>query len=393
MKEKRTEENKQVAALYIVFELYRDYARRTHITLQEDGSFVCGDSVFARTSATGPSGVSSQLAYLLKKPIPTGALIVLIFDSESASLVQNSATLSRPDWNAEITAGEFEGFVKRSISQLHQHDRSTAAKLLGTHELQLQLCDVDIVQLKVDNHRVISPIGFRSHDVTLTIRQAFVRIESWQQIVARIPEDQIITVTTRGGFWSGCVGTINHDCALVLDIDEHQTVVYETKNGSVAIRDSILWGSENIFKAVVAPFGMPLSFAPNIINICFDDLCSPAVKKPITDAITSEFSILSHAIEAHQARRSLPVYIHSAFELPAFSVLEKLDLGHKLRVPFSFISLSFVSKAVVHYTKSQSKEEHLPSFATPLAVVARASAGSHGALLQKNPNQRMRWIT
>lgn len=392
MKELASNSSKTDTTLYIVFELYRDYARRTHILVQKDGSLVCDDFIFSRVSCVSPAGVANQLAHLLTKEIPKNALIVLIFDSESAALVQNSATLSRPDWNAEITQGEFEGFIKRSVSQLHQFDRATAAKLLNTHELQLQLSDVEVVQLKVDGHRVISPIGFRSHDVTVTVRQTFVAINSWQQITSRIPAEQIVSVTTRGGFWSGCVATQNHDPALVLDVDEHQTVVYETKDGSVALRDGVLWGSENVFAAVVLPFGLPIFFAEKIIALCSTNLCSKAVKKPIVDAITAEFSLLSHTIEAHQARRSLPVFIHSDFELPALDILDKLDIGRTLRSSLSFLSPSFDSKAVVHYTKSKRKEERTPSFATPVAVIAKISNGSFGAVLPKSPNQRMRWI-
>lgn len=392
MNEKPRRHAKENEREYIVLELYREYARRTSVLVDADGSFTCKESVLARVSALGPTGIAAQLAHLLRTPLHERAQIVLLFDTESSVLVQNEATVNRPDWNAEITASEFEGAVRRSIAQLHQRERAAAARLLGTHELQLQLADVDLMQVRVDGHRVVSPIGYRSHDIAVMVRQCFVRSETWHHIISRIAPAQIIAVTTRGGFWASCVGMALHDAALVLDIDENQTTIYEVHDGAVSWRDTVLWGSQHVCKSIVAPFGLPIAFAPQLLDLLRQRACSQTVASILASALRAEFSLLSHTIEAHQSRRALPVFLASAFEPPILAFLSEIDAKVMARTPCSFLDFTFVSKAVVHYSKNHLQESLAPSFAAPLAVVARIAVSTQGVLLQKSPNQRMRWI-
>ncbi len=381
---------------FVVFEFYANFMRYVIISVRADGIIsVDKQNQMTRSAETGGGFARDLEQFLSAKTILEDAQYILVFDTKDAVLIQQSVALTRPDWNAEITVSELENIVRHGVWKLFQRDRSLAAKLLGVNELQLRLADIDVAQLKLDGHRVISPVGFRSHVVDCLLRATFIRSEPWQEILNLLSADKIMSVTERTGFWAGYAAALVKDEALFLEIGERQTIVYSLVGGAVTYRDTVQWGSGGMFAGVVAPFGLPVTVASALIDRYAAGQCSDAVANQIERALEAEFSVLMHTIEAHRNRRGLPVFVHSVTALPA--LLNHDRLLKRLGVSGNYTILTDENPAgsrglVVQYNRSVPRGGLIPSYDTALALVRRVCAGSHESLVGKTARQRARWI-
>jgi hypothetical protein len=381
---------------YIVVECYDEFSRAVVITARGGELEVTQAVTAAAIHRAAPDGYRAMLDTLLSACVlDETAQALLVFDTSDATVMQQQVSLTRPDWNAEITMTELENSIRHGVWQSFQRDRAAAARFLATTELQTRLGDVDVVQLKLDGHRVISPIGFRSHVIDCLLRQTFVRLLPWQMITDRLGADKILSMVERSGLWAGYAALAVKEKGLFLDIGQTKTVVYELSAGALSYRDTVLWGTDRIFLNVSKTFGLPMSFAPALIDRYAMEKTSPAVRKQIALALQSEFAVLMHTIESCRTTQTTPVYVHSVVPLPDFLGQEKLMRQLGITSPYHELSAASVlgRGSVVHYNRTVIGDGLTPSYDTALALVHRYGGGGHETLLSKSAKQRARWIT
>ncbi len=397
-KEKQDFVAQTAAAWYAVFEFYAESARVTLIAVAADGSFFVD-----RTLALNAPGRFSAGEYArtlrdlyVACNIPDEAQAIMVFDGHEAVVMQGLVSLPRADWNAEITMPELENAVRHGVWQLFQRDRPSAARFLKLQEMQLKLADATVMQLKLDGHKVISPIGFRSHTIDCLLRQTFVRAQPWQQMLTILASERIITVLERSGLWAGHAALLTKSDALFLDVGQNQTSIYSLSDGVVTYQDTVLWGTGAIFTNLVKQFGLQVEFAPMLIERYAARRVSDAVSKEIERVLLAEFAVLMHTIEARRTKKSVPVYVHSVVPLPPLLSKDKLMRTLGVSSPYIVLDDTAISPAgdpVVHYNKSVPRGGLSASYDTAVLVVWQVSTGSHAALVTKTAKQRARWIS
>lgn len=386
----------QPGSRYAVFELYAECARCILVSAH-GGTIVIENVVVAeapvRFSSDGYKRATEEL--LTKMRIPDDAQLIILFDRNEAVIMQTGLSMQRADWSAEITMPELDNAIRHGVWQVFQQERSGAGKLLHAADLKLRLSDVDVVALRLDGHRVVNPIGFRAQTIDVVLRQTFVRSEPWVQLVSLLPSERIIAVIERSGFWAGCAALIAKTEGIFLDIGEHQTFIFKLHDGAITFSDSVSWGTAGMFSNITAPLGLPTTMAPTLIGKYAGGLVSSHVGAHIEDALKQEFAVLLHTIEAHRAKRSVPVFVHSIVSLPPLLSHDKLmrKLGAAPYTTLSEKSVNGAAHPVVHYESGVERGGLTPSYDTALALVIRASSATVEALATKTAKQRARWIS
>lgn len=385
------------AQQYVVFEVYARWVRRTHIGINDQQ----GWSVYSSETKRAPQMAAPYWYAETLRELATGheasvgATAIFIFDRSTAYLSQQSVSLPRADWNAEITAPELETMIRHGIWKSAQHERVVAGRFLGVHELQVRLADVDIVQMRVDAHRVVSPLGFRGHEFECLFRKIFVKADVWRWATDSVAMDRIVAVSEESGSWASWVSRMARHEAVFLHVGEQETVVYTLHNGVVTYRDTVAWGSNIFFAGVAAPFGLPATWTHELVEKYQQGLCSFRMGKAIEDALAEEFSTLLHAIDASRSHRAVPVFVHSAVPLPDLGTMSHLmqRLGESARYQLVTIKNLLGDDApVVHYTRGTTPGPLTPSYETPFALIARVRRdGNHETLMGKTAKQRVRW--
>ncbi len=377
---------------YAVFELYAEFARVTLVGVASDSTCSVERTKIMSAPARFSAGAYAQVVEALIEAldIPEESQAIVIFDTHEAVLMQGIVSLQRADWNAEITMPELENAVRHGVWQLFQQDRLIAARFLKVQDSQLKLADVDVMQLKLDNHKVISPIGFRSHVISCLLRETFVRSEPWQQVVGVLTPERIISVVERSGFWAGQAALIAKEPALFLDVGPVQTGIYSVAEGVVTFIDTVLWGTAGVFGSVAKQFGVPIETAPEIINRYAMRQVSAVVAHAIEEALHAEFAVLMHTIEARRTKKNMPVYLHSVVPLPPLLSQDKLMRTLGITSPYIVLTDAI---PVVHYNKNVPRGGLAASYDTAITTAVQVVAGLHVALVTKTAKQRARWIS
>jgi hypothetical protein len=390
---KKTEKVRQV---FVVLEIYSDWVRSTKILLEQDGSFLVD---FSETKNAPnpilPGWQSDAVRDLVSSlgQIPEVSFLV-IFDRGNAVVSQQGIVLPRPDWNAEITDAELEGAIRHGIWKTAQYERAVSARALGVHELQIRLADVDLLQMKVDGHRVMSPLGFRGNNIECVLREVFVKADIWNQITLHIPAEKIISVTERSGFWAGHVASVLKQDGVFLDTSKKEVLIYRIREGGIEYKDKVKWGSDDFYGYIVKQFGLSNSWAEKLIAYYVNGNCSYAMKKAIEDVLASEYSMLLHSIESAKEGRSVPVFIHDVVPLPRLELMPHLLSRLGQSALFTHCDINFLSGSsapVVHYNQKLEGGIFVPSFDTAISAISRFLAGGNETLLGKTARQRVRW--
>lgn len=391
-----TKEQLGGGASYVVFELHTEWIRKTQIRINAKNEWIVVASETRRAPRVVlPHWYSETLAGLATRGGVQDASVLFIFDRTFAHLAQQSVAIPRADWNAEITAPELETMIRHGIWKSAQQERIVAGRFLGVHELQVRLADVDVVHMRVDAHRVVSPLGFRGHTLECLFRKLFVKADVWRWITDIIPAEHIVAVTEDSGAWASWVsGTVRQE-ALFLQVNEKDTIVYTLGGGAVTYRDTVAWGSDVFFAGVAGALGLPAAWTEVLIEKYRNSLCSFKMGRAIENALAEEFSTLLHAIDASRANRSVPVFVHSSVPLPELKTMEHLlqrlgESAHYRQVTPS--SLFHDEAPVVHYTRGTTPGPLTPSHETLCALIKWVQHSGHQeTLIGKTAKQRVRW--
>ncbi len=168
---------------------------------------------------------------LLKKVrLPATARVLVLLDHKRVSMMNGSVALMRSDSKAEIRQAELQNLVSQGLWKLVNQHRPAVAKAMNIPELQVQLADADVMQVRLDHHRVVNPIGFAARSVEFWYRALFVDKALLQRLSAVLTDDNLAGVVEAPAVLAGFIARLNSQTEfLFISVGAHETMVYHGK--------------------------------------------------------------------------------------------------------------------------------------------------------------------
>jgi len=322
------------------------------------------------------------------------AKVAVILDHSQAVELSGNISLMRSDCNSEITRSEFDDLVSRGIWKLLMQQRVAAAKQLLEQEIDIRLIDADIIQVLLDGHRVVNPIGFTARTIEFTCSQTFISKALFNFFSSLLTDDNLALVVEGAALLTSSIkGEMAGGDFLFASIGSKRTVLYEVEGVAVRYLDSFELGRDSLFNSLTAEVGVDSYVASQILNKYKEKDLSNTMKRLVERAISGELAMLSNGIAAHQKNKNIPVYVHAEESLPSCLFVKEFIRRLGLSLKLTEVNEEFVGKRSgfgVQFKHSRISSA-LSGYEIVIATLANWYDGET-AQLRKTASQRARWI-
>ena len=339
-----------------------------------------------------------ELPALLKEfKLPATVRMLALLDHRRATILSGVVSLMRSDPKAEIKQAELENLISQGLWKLVNQHRGRAAKKMEIPEVRVGLADADVVQVKLNNHRVVNPIGFTARSVEFCCRETFVDRVLLERLMGSLTEDNLAAVVEAPAVLAGLVARFNPQAEfLFISVGATESVIYYVDQMASSYIDSFGWGSQTLLAGVAGQFGIDVAAAEKVLEQYSRQEVSGQMRKAVEAAASGELAILTNGVASHQPQgRTVPVYIHAALPLPAFLFDSTFAKRLGLRLTLTAVNNDFIGQRtgfVVELEKAVSLRGRGYTFDAVLATIAELYAVSSAPGMSKTAKQRARWI-
>src|SRR3989338_8793274 len=99
--------------------------------------------------------------------------IILSLDSDLAATIYSSVALVRENPRDPIDENDLDNLISQAVWKFFDRQRAKVAAKIGVNDFDVLLADVRIGSIKLDDHRVVNPIGFRARTIEVQLSQTF----------------------------------------------------------------------------------------------------------------------------------------------------------------------------------------------------------------------------
>jgi len=221
----------------------------------------------------------------LRRPIRKYDRLILGFDSKKATTIESVVNLKRSEFLMPLNEAEIDGLLFRGLWEFLNHYRSWVAKKMNISEMDLILANIEIIDVRLDNHRVFNPEGFRSKNFSLRFRGTFIP-RSACEIVERFKDwaKDFIVVETNA-ILTSVLAKFND---LVVHVTDEQATVFVSKEDESLCLKSYNWGRGHILKALAEDLKVDESVADMILNKYLEAHISPKFQRFIEQQLRKQ---------------------------------------------------------------------------------------------------------
>ena len=177
---------------------------------------------------------------------------VVVLDGRRATTIESIARVRREVGGRPIDEGELDTLVFKALWEFLNRYRSWAAKKMNIADLELTLAAIEVVNVSLDGHRLLNPIGFRGDVLAVGFRGPFVPrtlAEAFERFRGWVGE---LTVAERGSLLASTF--LTDSGRYLLDVGERRTAVFVRRDEDLAFLREFDWGAASVINAVAEHF-------------------------------------------------------------------------------------------------------------------------------------------
>lgn len=381
---------------YLVIDLNSENFLASRLVLPPGSTqFVSVSSALYQPTGESPSEIMAGLTKLIDAVgLKAESKIIFCLSHQLATTLRLPISLPRTDPKIPITEAELENLVSRGLWKLFNQKRRVSAVKMNVPDVEVKVCDADILGVRLDGHRVLDPIGFSAREITLQCQETLIIQPVLHALLQTVPQEQIISFQETGLAWPMliCAAGVQEEF-LFLCVLAAETILYRYTSENLEFLDTLAWGSQDILKNVASNFGVAESEAEPLIDLYRSRAASPAVLKKLEAAITQELAILFQGIEAHRpAGKFRPVFISSQWRLPLDLLTERYLRRLDLHFLPTLLSNDWISEKFGYTLKLSEGDQEAVLPDSLFAALISYQTQNHEAPLAKLAKRRVRWL-
>lgn len=194
---------------YLALEISNRYLRGilfsvsgTDINLTGDYSLVPSNlpPLSADSSSPPPFPSSEDIrSFLSSLPVPRSAKVILLGGPTVAVTIPAWIKVERSDWRREVDEGELENIISQAVWKFLNFYKPRALRTLNVTDTEILLARIRVLGVRVNNHRVLNPIGFRAKTIEILMEETFVNRDLYAAVAESLPPSfSLITTSALG---------------------------------------------------------------------------------------------------------------------------------------------------------------------------------------------------
>lgn len=301
----------QVETTEIIFQLFR-YEERAYDAVVLRTKSVMGD--FKTLEAVGPV-LSAYINEARKMP---ECRVIIGLHSGLFSTTQTVITLRREDPRHIIDEAELENLVSSGLWRIFSGGQQKLARKMDIGEATTVLVGALISQVRVDGHRIVTPVGFPAHTVELTVLYGATSRAIHELLLPLLLSEQQVYCTEIGmSELLRLAKRKDDEDFLLMRVSEAHTYVYQSADEESGYVDTISWGCRSLVGTLMNELMISKWQAVELLRRADAALVSEYVRRRIEALLLQEVSVLLKGISAHADQKEIgAVYVSAPFSLP-----------------------------------------------------------------------------
>ncbi len=320
---------------------------------------------------------------------------VVLADARQTVTVEGVVSHARRAPMEEISEQELETVVSDGVWKLFDRERAGVAVILRSTNETLSITGAHVLDIRVDGHRVVDPIGFTGETLDVRYRITYADKEFVRAVRSAIEPYECEGIEESGSLLARLVQESGEgDDFLVASILPASTAVVRRSDELLSYIDACDWGSDSFARVIAEAFAVDTQTAERMLAHRYAGTASAGMLKKLDALLIPELAtvVRACALQATGAPRQ-PVYIYSPKTLPAMLFVSRFARGFGLAGQVIHFNQQFISE---NFDFQLLYKEETAGHIAPtllLAVVAYCYACTGGSALNKMANRRARWFS
>lgn len=319
--------------------------------------------------------------------------IVFSLDSELATTVYGLVSLIRLRPKEIIDGADFENLVSQAIWRFFDRWRSRAAEKMNSNDVDIFLQDVDINSIKIDNHKILNPIGFNAKTVEFCLGQNLINKNTKDNLEEIFPNGKIVLTREMGISLAHITSKIlKAKPFLLINIFGDSTTVTVFYQNHFYFLDKINWGFNSLVGRIRSEFSVDEKTAKLMLDAYSENNFSKKSFKKMGDILIEEFGILLRRLDVLSPDNSMEVYVNSFYLLPNLLYSERLRSRSKKQLKLSLLSTNLFTEKLGYDVQFKRVADNI-NFLSILAPILDINFMSKNDYLNHLANRRVRWLS
>lgn len=337
---------------FVVIEVGDHYRKATSLGLDSE------KNLFVRKIYEDKSGEYSLGQFLKSVKIPKRSNILVGLSAKRVITIPASVVILRDNPKEDMREEELANLVSQAVWRSLNRFRAHASDRLKVGDLEVVLGSLRILNIRVDGHKVINPIGFRAKRIEFDIEQTFVPRSLVQEFKEALPAhaESPFYVELGSSLSKLLLRTAEEDQFVFANLGSSESSLYRiNKNarymGSVSLPyvdhiGEVGWGDGEIGGRCADYFNIERSIARQVMHSYLEGGVSENANRTLHRMFCDSVSLFIHNTRPKLKVREVVYWNSYEYELPTYLAkkegvhLKKVDcmamvekLGIKVHAP------------------------------------------------------------
>ena len=334
------------------------------------------------SAPTPPPSAEKIRSFINSLSIPRSAKVILLGGPTIAITIPAWIKVTRSDWRREVDEGELENIISQAVWKFLNFYKPRALKTLNVTDTEILLARIRILNVRVNNHRVLNPIGFRAKTIEILVEETFVNRDLYAAVEESLPSFSPLVSTAALGISEALLLLrasgferrfsalrLLPESLLVLKGDGHSRYHGNLTEPIIDYRLSLPWSRSRLLAALGGALGVSKNVSEELFTINQTAAASHRVLRFLKQVLDDGWRSL-----LRQLPRDLNdvTFLISDYELPAsFLRLDRkrpfllndcrrlaADFGYSLSAPDDNVNSSFTAIAafIEHHNSGDDSE-------------------------------------
>lgn len=337
--------------------------------------------------------VLAALKALLKK---AGKLnrykIILSLDSRFATTIYSSVPLVRPRPKEVIDEADIDNLISQAIWRFFDRHRLKVAQKMDVDDVEVILADVRIRNIKLDGHKVVSPIGFKAKTAEIFFSQTFLPREFLGGIKDLLPKENLVLITETGTAISHALSRVlAEDKFLVANLFPDQTAVFSSAGGRIGHLDNFEWGENDLNHLLARHLHIDSGVSRLLVKNYSEGNASQSFLRRLENILVKELQIFGNGLESLMAEEADVVYLNQFFTLPPLVFSDRFRNRFQKNMKLLPLSTNFITEKL-GYKVEWKKSAPIKNPGTLLMIFSEINFLPQNDKMSHLANRRVRWL-
>lgn len=282
---------------------------------------------------------------------------VFAFHPTLLTTVHSSVLIPRDTPDIAIDESDLEQRLAQGIWRLFDRERARAASKMDTKDIDVALYETRVRTIRLDDHKVVNPIGFKAKVMELHMSHTFAPRVWIEALRGAFPQTQSVFAVEAGVAGAEAIRRNSPESSFLFALlSEVETFLYRVEGNTITYVDTLAWGRRHLTRSISDALALEEVVAQDLFSLYQKGILSARMKRGLEQILMEEAQLFVRGLVFHKDSLMKRIYLHALFTLPEFMFEERFSRRLEDRVKLSLADEGLLG-TLLGITLEKPKEE------------------------------------